>query len=108
MNAGLVWSSAFIRADLRLNVATARQRAPKHPPSLIGAVSPSDGQNRYHIAISRGSVKQVVHSPLHFRVGIAVAVRRRTRSIAVIGRKRSAQKSWDDARASSSFGKSSS
>jgi len=36
---------------------------------------------------------------------MAVAVSRRTRSIAVIGRKRSAQESWDDARASSSFGK---
>ena len=35
---------------------------------------------------------------------MTVAMKRPTRSIAVIGRKRSAQDSWDDACASSHFG----
>jgi hypothetical protein len=59
-----VWTSGFVRADLRLNVATARQRAPKYAHTPIDAAGLSDSHNHYHSAISRGSLKQMDHPRL--------------------------------------------
>src|SRR5215217_2601891 len=86
-------------------VATARQRALACAQPRILATSSPRLSDHFHTVISRGSAAELDQLHYQTRVGMTVAISRPIRSIAVIGRKRSAQDSWDDACASTSFGR---
>jgi hypothetical protein len=87
-------------------VATARQRALVRAQPRMLATTSAHLSDHFHIVIWRGSMADMDQRHSQTRVGMTVAISPPIRSIAVIGRKRSAQDSWDDACASTSFGRS--